>query len=255
MMFPPARQLRIRSCSMHGSTITPEPSSVALGARHVRRLRDHRRLRRGHEPRPSASRATLARSLGLPMRPTFGIEDTTKTYPFAYSGAESPIGAAIAAPHPEAISSVGCGSFLREGRPTDTGMLLMTLTYASRRASPASTTRTRTRPPQAHAQARPRQLPRPSASDDRGAARAGARRAASSRAYLYVPTRDGPRFRGGGSITPGPSLPARRRWVRLDPPTPSSAVADLVAWRWRAIPPAAGRCRASYFGTPTISST
>jgi transglutaminase-like putative cysteine protease len=65
--------------------------------------------------------------------PDFQIEDYAKTYPFAYAAEEMPDLAPVISPqYPDPDEEVHrwVRRFLRKGRPTDTGTLLMTLTHA-----------------------------------------------------------------------------------------------------------------------------
>ena len=65
--------------------------------------------------------------------PDFQIEDYAKTYPFSYRPEEMPdLASAITRQYPDTDQAVDrwVRRFLRAGKPTDTGMLLMTLTYA-----------------------------------------------------------------------------------------------------------------------------
>ncbi len=71
--------------------------------------------------------------------PDFQTEPQAKTYPFAYNPDEMPdLMASIARGYPDPNSEIDrwVGKFLRPGRPTPTGKLLMTLTYAIKEASP-----------------------------------------------------------------------------------------------------------------------
>ena len=107
--------------------------------------------------------------------PDFQIEDYAKNLSL-HLHARGDIGPAAgdharSTPDPDDAVHSWVRHFLRKGRPTDTGMLLMTLTYAfkegftyERRSEPG------TRPPALTLEARPRQLPRPGPADDRGAA-------------------------------------------------------------------------------------
>ena len=98
-------------------------------------------------------------------------------------------------------------------------MLLMTLTYAFKESF---TYERRSEPGHAAAradpEARPRQLPRPRAADDRGAALRSASPPASSRATSTCRAATAPRYRGGGSTHAWcAGLPAGRRLGRVRP--------------------------------------
>ena len=133
--------------------ITPEPQR-ALGARRVRQLRHDRGVRRG-----GADELRFESNIWLDHSPSntpdFQIEDYAKTYPFSYAPEEMPD---LAPRDSAAVSRPGrrgrpLGAALpAHGRRTDTGMLLMTLTYAfkesftyERRSEPG------TQPPRADA--------------------------------------------------------------------------------------------------------
>jgi transglutaminase-like putative cysteine protease len=184
--------------------------------------------------------------------PDFQIEDTAKTYPFAYSAEEmSDLAPAIARQHPDPEGDIErwVRRFLRKGRPTDTGMLLMTLTYAfkesftyERRSEPG------TRPP-----ALTLKLGRGSCRDLAllmiEALRALGLAARFVSGYLYVPTRDGPRYRGGGSTHAWAQvyLPGAG-WVELDPTNAIVGNRDLIRVAVARDPAQAVPLSGSYFG-------
>jgi transglutaminase-like putative cysteine protease len=184
--------------------------------------------------------------------PDFQIEDTAKTYPFAYSAEEmSDLAPAIARQHPDPEGDIErwVRRFLRKGRPTDTGMLLMTLTYAfkesftyERRSEPG------TRPP-----ALTLKLGRGSCRDLAllmiEALRALGLAARFVSGYLYVPTRDGPRYRGGGSTHAWAQvyLPGAG-WVELDPTNAIVGNRDLIRVAVARDPAQAVPLSGSYYG-------
>ena len=182
--------------------------------------------------------------------PDFQIEDTAKTYPFAYSAEEmSDLAPAIARQHPDGDIERWVRRFLRKGRPTDTGMLLMTLTYAfkesftyERRSEPG------TRPP-----ALTLKLGRGSCRDLAllmiEALRALGLAARFVSGYLYVPTRDGPRYRGGGSTHAWAQvyLPGAG-WVELDPTNAIVGNRDLIRVAVARDPAQAVPLSGSYYG-------
>jgi transglutaminase-like putative cysteine protease len=139
--------------------------------------------------------------------------------------------------------------FLRKGRPTDTGMLLMTLTYAfkesftyERRSEPG------TRPP-----ALTLKLGRGSCRDLALLMIEGLRAlglaARFVSGYLYVPARDGARYRGGGSTHAWVQvyLPGAG-WVEFDPTNAIVGNRDLIRVAVARDPAQAVPLSGSYFG-------
>jgi len=186
--------------------------------------------------------------------PDFQIEGYARTYPFSYSPDEMPdLASAITRQYPDADGSVErwARRFLRAGKPTDTGMLLMTLTYAfketfsyERRSEPG------TRPP-----ALTLKLGRGSCRDLAllmiEALRALGLAARFVSGYLYVPSRDGPRHRGGGSThawcevyLPGAG------WVELDPTNAIVGNRDLIRVAVARDPSQAVPLSGTYYGAP-----
>jgi transglutaminase-like putative cysteine protease len=186
--------------------------------------------------------------------PDFQIEDYARTYPFSYSPEEMPdLASAITRQYPDADGSVErwVRRFLRAGKPTDTGMLLMTLTYAfketfsyERRSEPG------TRPP-----ALTLKLGRGSCRDLAllmiEALRALGLAARFVSGYLYVPSRDGPRHRGGGSThawcevyLPGAG------WVEFDPTNAIVGNRDLIRVAVARDPSQAVPLSGTYYGAP-----
>ena len=184
--------------------------------------------------------------------PDFQIEDYAKTYPFTYGPEEIPdLAPMIVRQYPDPDETVDrwVRRFLRAGRHTDTGMLLMTLTYAFKesftyeRRSEAGT-----RPP-----ALTLKLGRGSCRDLAllmiEALRCLGLAARFVSGYLYVPSRDGPRYRGGGSThawcevyLPGAG------WVEFDPTNAIVGNRDLIRVAVARDPSQAIPLSGSYFG-------
>lgn len=184
--------------------------------------------------------------------PAFQIEDAAKTYPFSYGPDEMPdLLPAITPQYPDPDQAIHrwVRRFLRKGRPTDTGMLLMTLTYAckesfayERRTEPG------TRPP-----AMTLKLGRGSCRDLAllmiESLRSLGLAARFVSGYLYVPARDGQRYRGGGSThawcevyLPGAG------WVEFDPTNAIVGNRDLIRVAVARDPSQAIPLSGSYFG-------
>ncbi len=184
--------------------------------------------------------------------PDFQIEDGAKTYPFVYDAQEmADLTPAITRQYPDPDGDVErwVRRFLRKGRPTDTGMLLMTLTYAfkegftyERRSEPG------TRPP-----ALTLKLGRGSCRDLAllmiEALRALGLAARFVSGYLYVPSRDAARYRGGGSTHAWVQvyLPGAG-WVEFDPTNAIVGNRDLVRVAVARDPAQAVPLSGSYFG-------
>ena len=184
--------------------------------------------------------------------PDFQIEDGARTYPFVYDAQEmADLAPAIARQYPDPDGEVErwVRRFLRKGRPTDTGMLLMTLTYAfkesfsyERRSEPG------TRPP-----ALTLKLGRGSCRDLAllmiEALRALGLAARFVSGYLYVPARDGVRYRGGGSTHAWVQvyLPGAG-WVEFDPTNAIVGNRDLIRVAVARDPAQAVPLSGSYFG-------
>jgi transglutaminase-like putative cysteine protease len=184
--------------------------------------------------------------------PDFQMEDYAKTYPFCYGPEEMPdVAPAMTRqyPDPDGMVDRWARRFLREGQRTDTGMLLMTLTYAfketfayERRSEPG------TRPP-----ALTLKLGRGSCRDLAllmiEALRCLGLAARFVSGYLYVPSRDSARYRGGGSThawcevyLPGAG------WVEFDPTNAIVGNRDLVRVAVARDPSQAIPLSGSYFG-------
>ncbi len=186
--------------------------------------------------------------------PDFQIEDYAKTYPFSYGPEEMPdLAPVMVRQYPDSDGAVErwVRRFLRTGQHTDTGMLLMTLTYAfketfayERRSEPG------TRPP-----ALTLKLGRGSCRDlallMMEALRCLGFAARFVSGYLYVPSRDrdGGRYRGGGSThawcqvyLPGAG------WVEFDPTNAIVGNRDLVRVAVARDPSQAIPLSGSYFG-------
>ncbi len=164
--------------------------------------------------------------------PDFQIEDAARTYPFAYAAEELPdLRPAMERHHPDPDGEIAhwAQRFVRKGRPTLTGTLLMTLTRAiqesfvyERRSeegtwNPALTLKMR------------RGSCRDLALLMIEAVRALGFAARFVSGYLYVPDRDGPGHLGGGSThawcqvyLPGAG------WVEFDPTNGIVGNRDLI---------------------------
>ena len=164
--------------------------------------------------------------------PDFQLQETARTYPFSYDPEEMPdLAPVIARQYADPAGEVDrwVKHFLHEGRSIETGRLLMTLTYAikesfvyERRAE------TGTREP-----ALTLKLGRGSCRDFAllmmEAVRSLGLAARFVSGYLYVPSRDGPTHRGGGSThawcqvyVPGSG------WVEFDPTNGIVGNRDLI---------------------------
>jgi transglutaminase-like putative cysteine protease len=164
--------------------------------------------------------------------PEFKLRDSARTYPFSYDDEEMPdLAPVIARRYADPAGEVDAWvkRFLSVGRPTQTGRLLMTLTYAIKesfvyeRRSEAGT-----RDP-----ALTLKLGRGSCRDFAllmmEAVRSLGLAARFVSGYLYVPSRDGPSHVGGGSThawcqvyVPGSG------WVEFDPTNGIVGNHDLI---------------------------
>lgn len=164
--------------------------------------------------------------------PDLAIEDHARTYPFAYGPDEMPDLAPVIArgyPDPQQDIHRWVRRFLRKGQPTDTGTLLMTLTCAIQESfvyerreeqgtwDPVLTLR------MGRGSCRDLALLMIEAARSLGLA------ARFVSGYLYVPSRDVARHRGGGSThawcqvyLPGAG------WVEFDPTNGIVGNSDLV---------------------------
>ena len=192
--------------------------------------------------------------------PDFEIEDYARNYPFSYAPEEmADLLPAMTPqyPDPDRRSTRWVRRFLRKGQPTDTGMLLMTLTYAFKE----SFTYERRSEPGTRQPAVTLELGRGSCRDLallmieavrslglRGALRVGL----PLRAEPRRPAAPGRRL--DARVVPGVPARARAGWSST-PPTPSSATATSSASRWRAIRARPCRFRAPTSALPTTSST
>ncbi len=162
--------------------------------------------------------------------PDFRIEDEAATFPFAYAEDEMPDLAPLITPqYPDAAVHEWALRFVRQGHPTDTGALLMTLTNACRESF---TYERRTAKGIRHP-AMTLKLGRGSCRDFAllmiEAVRSLGLAARFVSGYIYVPTRDGPRHLGGGSThawcqvyLPGAG------WVEFDPTNAIVGNRDLI---------------------------
>jgi transglutaminase-like putative cysteine protease len=162
--------------------------------------------------------------------PDFQLEDYARTYPFSYSLDELPdLAPLIERQYPSREMRSWARQFVRKGRPTETGALLMTLTYAikesfayERRSEPG------TREPGLTLK-----LGRGSCRDlallMMEAARALGFAARFVSGYLYIPEQDRSAYVGGGSThawcqvyLPGSG------WVEFDPTNGIVGNRDLI---------------------------
>ena len=164
--------------------------------------------------------------------PDFQIEERAKTYPFAYDPEELPDLAACMErryPDPQGEVDRWARKFLRQGRPTETGTLLKTLTYGIKEGfSYERRSEGGTWPPLTTLD-----LGRGSCRDLAllmiEAVRALGFAARFVSGYIYVPDRDGPAYLGGGSThawcqvyLPGAG------WVEFDPTNGIIGNRDLI---------------------------
>jgi transglutaminase-like putative cysteine protease len=184
--------------------------------------------------------------------PDFQIEDSAKVYPFSYDAQEMPdLMPALRPQYPDPDQSLHnwARRFLRKNQPTDTGTLLMTLTYAvresftyERRVEPG------TRPP-----ALTLKLGRGSCRDlallTIEALRSLGLAARFVTGYLYLRGRDSESYRGGGSThawcevyLPGAG------WVELDPTNAIVGNRDLIRVAVARDPSQAVPLSGAYFG-------
>lgn len=186
------------------------------------------------------------------QEPEFEIEDHARTYPFTYAREElSDLLPAITPQYPDPDQAIHrwVRRFLRKGRPTDTGMLLMTLTYAFKE----SFTYERRSEPGTREPAETLRLGRGSCRDLAllmiEALRSLGLAARFVSGYLYVPSRDGRRHVGGGSThawcqvyLPGAG------WVEFDPTNAIVGNRDLIRVAVARDPSQAVPLSGTYFG-------
>jgi transglutaminase-like putative cysteine protease len=188
----------------------------------------------------------------LPDEPQFEIEEYARSYPFAYAADElADLMPFITPQYPDPDQGIHrwVRRFLRKGRPTDTGMLLMTLTLAFKE----SFTYERRSEPGTREPAETLRLGRGSCRDMAllmiEALRSLGLAARFVSGYLYVPDRDGPRHLGGGSThawcqvyLPGAG------WVEFDPTNAIVGNRDLIRIAVARDPSQAVPLSGSYFG-------
>lgn len=164
--------------------------------------------------------------------PPFRLDAAARIFPFSYAADELPdLTPLIArcAPDPDDEVHRWVSRFLRQGRPTDTGELLMTLTYAIKESF------TYLRRPEKGVQdpALTLRLGRGTCRDFAllmmEAVRSLGFAARFVSGYLYVPSRDGPTYHGGGSthawcqvFLPGAG------WIEFDPTNGIVGNRDLI---------------------------
>lgn len=164
--------------------------------------------------------------------PNFQIEEQAKAYPFSYADDELPdLQPFIERRHPDPDGGIErwARQFLNAGRRTPTGKLLMTLTCAIRE----SFTYNRRSEPGTQAPATTLQMRRGTCRDYAlfmmEAVRSLGFAARFVSGYVYVPDRDGPERRGGGSThawcqvyLPGAG------WIEFDPTNGIIGSQDLI---------------------------
>jgi transglutaminase-like putative cysteine protease len=185
-------------------------------------------------------------------QPEFEIEDYARTYPFSYAAEElSDLMPAMTPQYPDPDQAIHkwVRRFLRKGQPTDTGMLLMTLTYAFKE----SFTYERRSEPGTREPAETLGLGRGSCRDLAllmiEALRSLGLAARFVSGYLYVPSRDSPQHIGGGSThawcqvyLPGAG------WVEFDPTNAIVGNRDLIRVAVARDPSQAVPLSGTYFG-------
>jgi transglutaminase-like putative cysteine protease len=162
--------------------------------------------------------------------PDLEIHEQALTYPFAYGEDEAPdLAATMRMQYPDEAVSRWARRFLRVGKPTETGHLLMTLCYAIHEGfAYARRVEKGTQPPALTLRLR-RGTCRDFAFLMMEAVRSLGFAARFVTGYLYVPGRDGPTNRGGGSThawcqvyLPGAG------WVEFDPTNGIVGSRDLI---------------------------
>ncbi|WP_181703386.1 transglutaminase family protein [Chthonobacter albigriseus] len=164
--------------------------------------------------------------------PNFRIDEDARTYPIAYTEDDrADFGRAADRHYPDQVDEVGqwARRFLRVGRPTETGALLMTLCFAIRESFVyARRTEAGTQPPDVTLRLR-RGTCRDFALLMMEAVRSLGFAARFVTGYIYVPDRDGSVTLGGGSThawcqiyLPGSG------WVEFDPTNGIVGNQDLI---------------------------
>ena len=165
--------------------------------------------------------------------PEFLLEDRARFYPFSYAADEMPdLARAIERHHPDASGELDhwVRQFVNQGRPTETGALLMTLTNVIKESVAYERRTTRGTQSPLETLALRRGSCRDFATLMMEAARALGFAARFVSGYLYVPSRDsGESHRGGGSThawcqvyLPGSG------WVEFDPTNGIVGNRDLI---------------------------
>jgi transglutaminase-like putative cysteine protease len=186
------------------------------------------------------------------LAPDFQIEDFAKTYPFAYDPEELPdLAACIQRQYPDPDGELDrwVRKFLRQGRPTGTGELLKTITYAIKDGfGYARRSETGTNPPLTTL-AVGRGSCRDLALLMIEAVRALGLAARFVSGYIYVADRDGPTHLGGGSThawcqvyLPGAG------WVEFDPTNGIIGNRDLIRVAVARDPAQAAPLTGTWFG-------
>lgn len=181
----------------------------------ARNLRFESRIRLDHTPQ---------------AEPAYRIDDAALTYPFNYDADEIEDLAAVIRPHyPDDEVSRWARRFVKPGKPTDTGRLLMTLCYAIHESFVyAQRNAHGTQPPMLTLRLR-RGTCRDFALLMMEAVRTLGFAARFVTGYVYVPDRDDSEIRGGGSThawcqvyLPGAG------WVEFDPTNGIVGSRDLI---------------------------
>ncbi|MEA2933848.1 MAG: hypothetical protein QOD74_494 [Variibacter sp.] len=187
--------------------------------------------------------------------PNFQIEEQAKAYPFFYAADELPdLQPFIQRQHPDPDGGIErwARQFLNAGRRTPTGKLLMTLTCAIRE----SFTYNRRSEPGTQAPSVTLQLRRGTCRDFAlfmiEAVRSLGFAARFVSGYVYVPDRDGPERRGGGSThawcqvyLPGAG------WIEFDPTNGIIGSRDLIRVAVARDPSQAVPLSGTYLGDPS----
>lgn len=163
-------------------------------------------------------------------QPEFQMEKAALTYPFAYHPEEQADLASTIRPHyPDEEVTRFAKRFVRQGQPTDTGRLLMTLCYAIREGFRYKRRHERGTQTPSQTLARRQGTCRDFALLMMEAVRSLGFAARFVSGYVYVPDRDGSLTRGGGSThawcqvyLPGAG------WVEFDPTNAIVGNRDLI---------------------------
>jgi transglutaminase-like putative cysteine protease len=186
--------------------------------------------------------------------PDFAIEERARTFPFAYGFEEMPdVARAIERQYPDSDGELDrwVHRFLQNGRPTETGEMLMTLTYAIKESFVYERRSQHGVQEPLQTLSRRRGSCRDFAVLMMEAVRALGLAARFVTGYLYVPDRDrGERYQGGGSThawcqvyLPGAG------WVEFDPTNGIVGSRDLIRVAVARDPRQAIPLSGSFFGS------